>query len=119
MTPGALDLVDEVRTLRAELVAVRDRVAVLEQACRRRGDAPPLLLAVAAAVAETAFSAGEVLQHARVVPSLRQALAAAGIRNPRQLGKWFRTLEGRDVGGVRLDRVGADRDGVVWRFVRV
>lgn len=99
-------LVEEVRGLRADFA--RQRGAV--------DDRGALLAPIAGYVKGTAFSAAEVIHHAAVVASpLREALAAAGVVNARQLGKWFRRIEGRDIGGLRLTRIGVDRDGVIWR----
>src|SRR5262245_35090113 len=42
-----------------------------------------LLLVVAEAVGESAFSASEILRHTAVHPALREALDASGIVNPR------------------------------------
>ena len=60
----------------------------------------------------------EVIAHARVDAALHAALGVAGLGNARKLGKFFRTIEGETHAGVRLERIGVDRDGVIWR-VRV
>jgi hypothetical protein len=79
-----------------------------------------LLPAVAEAVSDRAFSAAEVIRHAEVVGcSLRAALEAAGASNGRKLGKLFRELEGCEIDGLQLVRIGAERDGLVWRVLRV
>jgi hypothetical protein len=47
--------------------------------------------------------------------ALAEALATCDIENPKQLGKLLRRLEGRDMSGVRLCRVGENREGIVWQ----
>ena len=65
-----------------------------------------------------AFNAHEAWAHAQFLcPELRQALAAAGLTSARRLGKWFERMQGRDLGGVRLVRIGDDYHGAVWMFV--
>jgi hypothetical protein len=106
------ELISEVQGLRADL---------------NRGRAPSvdslsdaLLPVLAASVADKAFSAREVIQHAALVDGLlRAALAAAGLVNARKLGKWLRAIEGRALAGLRLERIGLDRDGIIWRVWRV
>ena len=103
------ELVAEVRGLRADLA--RDRRPAAHAA-----DHVAFMLALGAAVADRAFSAREVNQHAALVDgALRAALAAAGLVNARRIGKFFRTIEGQTIGGLRLDRIGSDSEGVVWR----
>lgn len=100
------DLVAEVRGLRADLAA-----------SRRRPSRIALLPVIAAAVADRAFSAVELVQHAEMVDDgLRTALDAAHLTTARQVGKTLRALEGRTIRGLRLARIGTDRDGVVWRM---
>jgi hypothetical protein len=77
----------------------------------------PLLSAV---VGERAFSAKEVMAHAGLVDEdLRTALDAAGLSTARRLGKWLRSIEHQTIAGARLERIGLDRDGVVWRVWRI
>jgi hypothetical protein len=52
-------------------------------------------------------SAGDVV--------LADAFASADIENPQQLGKLLKRNEGRTVNGVSIDRVGLNREGVVWQ----
>ena len=103
------ELVAEVRGLRADLT--RDRRPAAHAA-----DHVAFMLALGAAVADRAFSAREVNQHAALVDgALRAALAGAGLVNARRIGKFFRTIEGQTIAGLRLDRIGSDSEGVVWR----
>jgi hypothetical protein len=109
-----------VERLRVEVSRLAQRVSLLERARQPRDDqADDLLRVIARVIGDTPFSAREVLRHARIVEPLRDHLAAAGIRSARQLGKRFRRTEGRDCAGFRLVRLDVDRDGVVWRLLRV
>lgn len=116
-----VELRAELQVTRAELAALAARVAELEASRRAAADVDgaQLLRAIAGAVHDNVFSAREVFRHGGVGAdeSLRQVLAAAGIRSPKQLGKRFRKLEGRACSGLQLARLGVDRDGVIWRLV--
>ena len=75
---------------------------------------------MAAAVADRAFSGRELIQHAALVDGeLRAALDVAGLNTARRLGKFFKMIEGQTIAGVRLERIGVDRDGLIWRVWRV
>jgi hypothetical protein len=101
----------------AELRAIRAALEPDRRPAQTRDD-DALMLALATAVADRAFSAREVWQHALLVD--RELRAALGtVSNARGLGKLFRQLEGRQLAGVRLARIGVDRDGVIWRVSRV
>src|SRR5262245_57903702 len=52
------------------------------------------------------FTAGALRKHARFVPELNAALAAADCDSNRSLGKLFARLEGCDFDGLCLRRVG-------------
>jgi putative intracellular protease/amidase len=67
-------------------------------------------------VGDALFTAAEVIEHARRVPALEQALVAAlGGLNGRRLGHFLARAEGADCGGVAVARiVGEDRDGAIW-----
>lgn len=82
---------------------------------RRRPSRAHLLAAIATAVEERLFTAAEVLRHAEVNATLARALDAAEIATARSLGKYLRRIEGRTIDGVRVDRIGEDRDGMIWR----
>jgi hypothetical protein len=53
--------------------------------------------------------------HAGVDHRLAAQLAAAGISNARQLGHYLRRAERRPLGPVRIERIGDERDGAIWR----
>jgi hypothetical protein len=115
----------------AILAAIKENTAAVRELSLRKetpvgahgsspGRADLLLPVLAASVEDKAFSTREVMERAALLDvALRDALAAAGLSNPRQLGKWLRTLEGRQLVGVRLERIGTDHDGIVWRVWRV
>jgi hypothetical protein len=112
------------RALLARIVERLDehdaRLGMLErQHAPRDDDDRAVLLALVAAAVGTLFSAREVWQHRRVAPKLAAALDAADVGNARGLAKLFRRIEGHDINGFRLVRVGKDRDGLLWRIVRV
>ena len=101
------DIPTRIRALEAELRALR-LLAVDE-----------LVQTIVRTIAglELAFNAIEAWNHARLVsPELRQALDVAGITSARRLGKLFQQIQGRDVGGLRLERIGDDYHGAVWMF---
>jgi hypothetical protein len=84
---------------------------LLERGRGARDRAGELLLpAVSADVADRAFSAAELVRHAEVVAcSLRAALDAAVVTsNARKLGKLLRAVEGREIDGLQLVRIGVD-----------
>jgi hypothetical protein len=95
------------------------QIHILEAKLRRlRLEAVDKLVhALVDAVAGTVFSSCDVWRHAQLAsPALRRALETMSIRNARQLGKWLQQLQGRDVGGLVLERIGDDYLGAVWMF---
>jgi len=89
-------------SLASRLAQLRAEVAALEEQQRAE-----IVAAVALFVGPgCTFSAREVWEHRIVSPPLSNALADAGIRNARQLGKKLRALG--------FDRIGVDERGVVW-----
>ncbi len=61
------------------------------------------------------FTTAAVWRHRAVDVALAAALAHADVDSPRQLGRLLRRVEGQDVDGVRLARVGVNREGIIWR----
>ena len=61
------------------------------------------------------FTTAAVWRHRVVDEALAAALRHADIDSPKQLGRLLRRLEGRAVDGIRIARVGADREGIIWR----
>jgi hypothetical protein len=107
-----------IEQLRADVADLRLRVARLE-AARARRDArrdARLLAAIGDAMPrEHVFDCAQLLKHAQdACPTLRRALLRAGLHTPQQLGKRLQRLQGRDLGGLRLERLGADKAGAIW-----
>lgn len=77
---------------------------------------------IAELVRDAAFSAADVIVMARATKhsELRYALACAGAVTGRKLGHLLSRLEARRHrnDGIHFVRIGADRDGVVWRVLR-
>lgn len=102
--------------IRDELVALRH---AFEQSPRRRSrsaSASAIFVALAAVAGDAAFSVRELLHHTRVDSQLRAVLLANDLANTRRLGKWLASLTGATIAGLRLEHVGDDRDGAVWRL---
>jgi hypothetical protein len=117
LTPrSSASVLDEIL---AELRAIR--LVLDQQRARPRDDDDRrvLLALVASGGLMSRFSAREVVAHARHVPELAQALEAADAETPRAVGRLLRRVEGRVISGVRLERCGEDRGGLVWRVSRV
>jgi hypothetical protein len=79
-------------------------------------DPAVLVATIAAAVGDRAFSARELVAHARVVGG-PVAVALGGL-SARRLGKKLRKLAGQEFDGLVVEHLGADRDGAIW-VVRV
>lgn len=106
------------------MLAVLERIAVAVEAnlAPRRREVGVLLRAIHARVADRVFVAPELIEYAEIsdAEELRSAiLAAIGSANPRRLGKAFAEIEGEEIDGYRLQRVGADRGGICWKVARV
>jgi hypothetical protein len=100
---------DEVRGLRADL-APRWRTPT-------RADLGEHLRAIAAVVGGRIFSVAELLEHAAIPEgeALRAAIVAlVGSTNGKRLGKFLRRIEGEEIAGLRVERVGEDRLGAAW-----
>jgi hypothetical protein len=79
-----------------------------------------LLAVIAEHVGDRVFSSAELVTHARLAPALRFAIVESfGALNARRIGKWLRRVEGQVLGGLRVERIGADALGVAWRVCRV
>jgi hypothetical protein len=100
----------------AEVAPLQEQIRAHEQALailKHRAD-DEFLVTVARTVGRHVFSAAELWSHAALAPELDAAIRAAGITSCCRLGKRLRRLRGRVVGGVSIERVGVERDGVVW-----
>ena len=71
-------------------------------------------MAIAEAISDRPFTSAHVMAHAGADPALRDALEAADLMSARELGAVCRRLEGITVRGLRLERMGDTRDGVLW-----
>jgi hypothetical protein len=121
----------------AALAAALERITVLERAVAELqrqssgerefiGAAPKksthdaaVIRALAATVGSVPFTSAEVIVHARVVPALRQALAAARATTARRLGKRLERLADQAVAGVAVTRIGEESSGRIWQLVDV
>lgn len=102
-------------------------VAALRQAfetSRRREPSPQadtaadMLRAIRANCGEYVFTCADLVEHATLpaAEDLRAAIVTAvGSLSPRRIGKALAALEGRDIGGLSVHRLGSGRDGVEWR----
>jgi len=110
------------------LIEIRDELRGLRADLARRGADPQadaatadLLRLITDAAGTSRFSAWELVEHSRlpIRAGLRGAMAAAGAaENCRRVGKLLKRIEGVEVDGRCVVRVGADREGAIWQ-VRV
>jgi len=111
------ELLIELREVRAELRALRERPRVTPGS-RTYEQRATLLLALFERAADSVFSTSELAADATRPgnETLREAILRAngGSLNPRHLGKLLRALEGVNIGGLRIVRCGVDRLGVIW-----
>ena len=107
-----VDVLGELRALGAKVDALAAR---FPPGPRDQADVR-LLTRIAATAGGLAFTAAALFRRrAAGDVTLAEALAACDVTSPKQLGKLLRRLEGRDVGGVVLERLDVGREGVVWR----
>ena len=106
----------ELRAIHATLAAARPAASVNDDS------AADLLRAIAATTQGLKFTVSELLEHAEVVADraadqrLHDAIiTACGTVNGRRLGKLLGRLEGRELEGLRIVRVGMGREGIAWR----
>jgi hypothetical protein len=100
---------DELRLLRSDLAGRRPQVDQLTSA---------LVRCITDAAGTRPFSAWELVEHSRLPlrAGLRAAMAAAGAaENCRRVGKLLKRVEGLEVDGRCVVRVGADREGAIWQ----
>lgn len=102
---------DDRTVSRAEYEALVSRVEALE-AQRIRRDDRVVLIAIADAVQGRVFNAAELRAHALVNGELARALRP--FTSAKRLGKFLRSIAGRSLGGLALQRIGRDRDGTLW-----
>jgi hypothetical protein len=120
LVAGQQELRDAQREILTELRGLRTSLAAHPQDLH--ADLAGHLRTVSAVVEGRAFSVRELLAHAAIPEgeALRSAiLGMIGTLNGRRLGKFLRRIEGQDIGGLSVERIGGDRDGAVWRLLRV
>jgi hypothetical protein len=105
---------------RAILNEVRQIHQLLAQRSGSRDDNDAALVAVIAACShELPFTAAALWRRCAAGDvALADAVRACDLDNTKQLGKLLKRLEGHDVGGHRIVRRGANREGAIWRTVR-
>ncbi|SRR6266699_2133204 len=118
----------------AKLNALSDEVHALRLAVERGGrhikNAEPDAAAMAGllhAIVATErrdynFTSAELSAHAQLTEPECVALCAAivgavGSLNPRRIGKFLHHIEGHSFGGLSVHRLGADRNGAIWKIV--
>jgi hypothetical protein len=94
------------RTLERHIAALESRLSALEPLTDAQ-----FLKAIATSVQGHVFNTSELRRHTRVDADLRRAL---GTLTNVQLGIKLGKLAGRNIGGLILQRVVREEDGVVW-----
>jgi hypothetical protein len=61
------------------------------------------------------FAAAEIIGAAAIIRSLRIALEAYGVIDARRLGKVLQRIDGYTLAGLRIERLGQDGTGAIWR----
>ncbi|MGE0875665.1 MAG: hypothetical protein AB7O31_13460 [Burkholderiales bacterium] len=113
LAAGQREILAEIRALRADVRAMAER----GRRRHRPADHGEHLRAIAAVVGSRLFSVNELLRHATLTDDgeLRGALVGiAGALNGRRIGKVLREVEGQNIDGLRIERVGEDRQGITW-----
>jgi len=78
-----------------------------------------LAKAIAATAPDRMFTSSELIAHAALPEAtiLRSAITATiGELNTRTLGKLLKRIEGQNLGGLLVERIGSESDGVCWRI---
>lgn len=92
-----------------------DRIDATLQQLVRNPDAA-LLAEIARTMQARAFTAREVTAVAEDTPRLRKALVARVARSDatKSLGRWLARMEGFELSGMRVERVGECNQGALW-----
>lgn len=99
-------------SLAARIAAIRNEIHGLQQQQRSQ-----FLLTIASVVpGHVDFTAGELFEIRCYSPTLADAFTELEIWNARSLGRRLQQIAkaGIDGAGLRLQRIGHDRDGVIW-----
>ncbi len=116
----AIDGLPEDAAIDARIRDLEQRVARLEHRPGPTPDDAAMLWAVGRIAGDRNFLAVEIIARARLDLELAAALRAAHCATARQLGKRLRRLDGVDVAGCTVLRLGGcDRHGVLWRVCTV
>jgi hypothetical protein len=111
---------DPLVAMQAQIDRLEARLAVFEQQATRQGPrdmADALLLeALAAIVLDATFHAVDVIERGRLDPAFRERLLAADVETASELGYLLRRARGHRIGGRRLDGLGRNDNGIIWRF---
>jgi hypothetical protein len=107
---------EQFRVLLAELRAIR---TLLERQRFRRvmvsDSARELLQALAGIAPGLMFTSGEIVGHAAIDASLRALLeACCQPVSTRRVGRFLKRIEGLDLDGYRIERIGDAREGALW-----
>lgn len=106
--------------LAQRLNALEARIVLLEGRARARDEHhAAALLAIHAVMRGRAFLTREVVVVAQANHKLRASLLVAGLVDARRLGRWFRTIQGTTVGGLRLEPATCEGGRILWVFVPV
>jgi hypothetical protein len=76
---------------------------------------PAWVTAIADAVGPRIFYSAELMAHAKVTRG--QLLSLIGKRTIQQLGQVLSEISGKPVDGCRIERIGEDRTGAIWRVL--
>ena len=77
-----------------------------------------LLDTIHRAIGSVACSAGDLMARAAVDAVLHKVFATRRIQTATDLGVRLRSLCGRPIGELTLERIGRDRGGVLWTVVK-
>jgi hypothetical protein len=108
--------------LEARVEALEARVRELERRLAPHGprDATDeaLVRVIASVAGDLPFTAAALWRRRAVDRALASALENCDLDSPKQIGKAVRRCEGRNVGGIVMQRVGANREGIIWRVLQ-
>lgn len=107
---------------RAEFSAWCDRIVLLERHAGAMADPADRELRTEIAkvtAGRPPFSSRELRAHARITPSLRDALVAADVVTTQQVGKFLQRCSEAAGEELQIVRDGRSRDGARWRCVVV
>lgn len=118
-SPTPAGLAHRVAVLEAELEAVKQQLVALQPSTALGPAEEALIDVLGVQTGAELFSARDVFDAQRLYPKLHEALEAAWIDSPRQLGKLLKKCAVRTVTGWRVLRGDGCRAGAQWRILRV